>query len=353
MPEASILFTPTTLGDLPLANRIVMAPMTRSRAPGNVPTALMAEYYAQRASAGLIVTEGISPSADGLGYITIPGLFTAAQVEGWRGVAQAVHAKGGRIVAQIMHTGRIAHPDNMGGLPLVAPSAIAAAGQMFTATGMKPHPVPEALTEAGIERLIGDYVAAARHAIAAGLDGIEIHGANGYLPMQFLTPNANRRDDRWGGSAANRARFVLALLDETSKAIGGGRVGLRLSPGNPFNDMADPDVEATFTHLFAELGKRDFAYLHLLGPKLGFDVPAVAKRLSGAKLMLNGGYDRARAEADLAAGRAEAISFGSSFLANPDLPARLLRRAPLNAPDSATFYGGDAKGYTDYPTLAA
>ncbi|MGG5823408.1 alkene reductase [Falsiroseomonas sp. HW251] len=348
-----ILFTPTTLGDIPLANRIVMAPMTRSRAPGNVPTPLMATYYGQRAGAGLIVTEGTSPSADGLGYITIPGLFSDAQVQGWRGVTEAVHAKGGRIVAQIMHTGRISHPDNTGGLPVVAPSAVAAQGQMFTAGGMKPLPVPEALTEAGIERVIGDFAAAARNAVAAGFDGIEIHGANGYLVTQFLAPNANRREDRWGGSAENRARFALAVLDASIAAIGGGRVGIRLSPGNPFNDIADPAVEETYTHLFRELGKRDFAYLHLLGPKLDFDVPGLAKRLSGARLILNGGYDRDRAEVDLAAGRAEAIAFGTGFLANPDLPERLRRRAPLNAPDSATFYGGDAKGYTDYPALAA
>jgi N-ethylmaleimide reductase len=353
MPDNSILFSATRLGDIALANRVVMAPMTRSRAPSNVPTELMATYYAQRASAGLIVTEGVSPSADGLGYITIPGLFDQAQVDGWRGVTEAVHAKGGRIVAQLMHTGRIAHSDNMGGLPVVGPSAVAAAGQMFTAEGMKPHPVPEELTEAGIERIIADFASASRNAIAAGFDGVEIHGANGYLPTQFLAPNANRRTDGWGGSAENRSRFVLAVLDASVDAIGGGRVGLRLSPGNPYNDIADPAVEETYTHLFAALGKRDFAYLHLLGPKLDFDVPELAKRLSGAKLMLNGGYDRDRAETDLAAGRAEAISFGSSFLANPDLPDRLRRRAPLNPPDTSTFYGGDAKGYIDYPALAA
>jgi N-ethylmaleimide reductase len=353
MAEMSLLFTPTRLGDLALPNRVVMAPMTRSRAPGNVPTALMAAYYAQRASAGLIITEGVSPSPDGLGYITIPGLFDTAQVEGWRGVAEAVHARGGRIVAQVMHTGRISRSENMGGLPVVGPSAVAAAGQMYTAEGMQPLPVPEALTEAGIARIVDDFAAAARNAVAAGLDGIEIHGANGYLPHQFLAQNANQRTDGWGGGPEGRARFVLAVVDATIAAIGGGKVGLRLSPGNPFNDIAEPDVEATYTHLFTELGKRDFAYLHLTGPQLAFDVPALARRLTGAKLILNGGYDRDRAETDLAAGRAEAIAFGSSFLANPDLPERLRRRAPLNAPDSATFYGGDAKGYTDYPALAA
>lgn len=353
MTDSSLLFTPTRLGEIVLANRIAMAPMTRSRAPGGVPTALNATYYAQRASAGLIITEGVSPSPDGHGYSDIPGLHTPAQVEGWRGVAQAVHAAGGRIVAQLMHTGRIAHPDNMGGLPVVGPSAVAAAGQMFTASGPKDHPVPQPLDEAGIARIIADYATASRNAIAAGLDGVEVHAANGYLPNQFLAPNANRRTDRWGGDAAGRARFVLAVLDAAIAAVGSGRVGIRLSPGNPFNDIADPEVEATYTHLFAELGKRDFAYLHLFGTQPGFDVPALAARLSGAKLILNGGYDRARAEADLGAGRAAAISFGSAFIANPDLPARLRQGAPLAAPDPATFYGGDARGYTDYSSLAA
>ncbi len=353
MTDQSPLFTPVRLGDIALANRIVMAPMTRSRAPGGVPTALMAEYYAQRAGAGLIVTEGTSPSANGLGYTDIPGLFTPAMVEGWRAVAQAVHAKGGRIVAQVMHTGRIGHPDNMGGLPVVGPSAFAAAGQMFTATGPKDHPVPHALTEAEIEALVADYAAAARNAVAAGLDGVELHAANGYLPNQFLAPNANTRTDRWGGNIEGRARFVLAALDAMVAAIGPGHVGIRLSPGNPFNDIRDEALEATYAHLFAELGRRDFAFLHLFGTQPGFDVPALAARLAGKALILNGGYDRDRAEADLAAGRGAAIAFGTSFLANPDLPERLARRAPLNPPDSASFYGGGAKGYTDYPTLAA
>ena len=353
MADDLLLFTPTRLGDVTLPNRVVMAPMTRSRSPAGVPTALNATYYAQRAGAGLIITEGTSPSANGRGYTDIPGLYDARQVEGWRGVAEAVHAAGGRIVAQVMHTGRVGHPDNMDGAPVVGPSAIAAAGQMFTREGAKEHPIPHALTEAEIEALIADYAAAARNAVAAGLDGIEVHAANGYLPNQFLAPNANQRTDRWGGSAANRARFLLAVLDASIAAIGPGRVGLRVSPGNPFNDIADPALEETYTHLFAELGRRDLAFLHLFGTDPGFDVPALASRLSGKKLILNGGYDRARAESDLAAGRAEAVSFGSSFLANPDLPERLRRGAALNTPDRGTFYGGDARGYTDYPVLAA
>jgi N-ethylmaleimide reductase len=353
MTETSPLFTPTRLGDLALSSRVVMAPMTRSRSPGAVPNAMNAEYYAQRAGAGLIITEGTSPSANGLGYSDIPGIFSPAQVEGWRGVAEAVHAKGGRIVVQVMHTGRVGLTEFTGGLSIVAPSAIQAPGQMFTPAGPKDHPVPHALTEAEIEALIADYGAAARNAAEAGLDGIEVHGANGYLPNQFLAPSANRRNDRWGGSAENRARFVLAALDASIAAIGAGRVGLRLSPGNPYNGMEDPALEETYTYLFTELGKRDFAFLHLVVTQPGFDVPALATKLSGKKLILNGGYDRDRAEADLAAGRAEAISFGSTYLANPDLPERLRHRASLNTPDRATMYGGGAKGYTDYPALAA
>ena len=353
MADDSILFSTTRLGDIPLANRIIMAPMTRSRAPGNVPGELVATYYGQRAGAGLIVTEGVSPSADGLGYPSIPGLFSPAQVKGWLRVAEAVHAKGGRVVAQLMHTGRIAHASNMGGLPVVGPSAVQAAGQIFTPEGLKAHDVPQALTEAGIERIINDYAAAARNAIEAGLDGVEVHGANGYLPNQFLAPNANQRTDRWGGSAENRSRFVLAVLDAARAAIGAGRVGIRLSPGNPYNDIADPNLDETYKYLFRELGKRDFAYLHLLPTKPGFDVPALAKQLAGAKLILNGGYDRERAEADLASGRANGIAWGSAFIANPDLPERLRRSAALATPDTATFYGGDAKGYIDYPALAA
>jgi N-ethylmaleimide reductase len=351
--ETSPLFAPTRFGDIPLANRIVMAPMTRNRSPGAVPNALNAEYYAQRASAGLIITEGVAPSPLGLGYMAIPGLFSEAQVAGWRGVAEAVHARGGRIVAQVMHTGRIGHPDILDGQLPVAPSAVAAAGDAITPGGMKPHPVPRALTEAEIEGIVADYAKAARNAVAAGLDGVEIHGANGYLVNQFLAPNANQRTDRWGGDAAGRARFLLAVVDASIAAIGGGRVGVRLSPGVTFNDIQDPDVEGTYTYVLNELGKRNLAFLHLIAGAAPFDVAALAKRVVQAPLVLNGGYDRDRAEADLAAGRADAISFGSSFLANPDLPERLRRRAELNAPDRATFYGGDAKGYTDYPALAA
>jgi N-ethylmaleimide reductase len=353
MMTDSSLFTPTRLGEIPLSNRVVMAPMTRNRSPGHVPNALNAEYYAQRASAGLIITEGTAPEAMGRGYIDIPGLYNAEQVAGWRGVAEAVHAKGGRIAAQLMHVGRISHPDLLEGATPVAPSAIAAPGDMFTHAGPKPMPVPRALDAAEITRIIASFGSAARHAVAAGLDGIEIHAANGYLPSQFLASNTNQREDDWGGSIEKRSRFVLAIVDAAVGAIGAGRVGVRVSPGSTFNGIQDADVEGTYTHLFTALAPKGLAWLHILDARPGFDVAALAQQRYGGKVILNAGYDRARAEADIAAGRAEAISFGASFLANPDLPARLRANAKLNAPNPATFYGGSAVGYTDYPALAA
>jgi N-ethylmaleimide reductase len=353
MSHDSILFTPTTLGDIPLANRVVMAPMTRNRSPGNVPNALNAEYYAQRAGAGLIITEGTAPEAMGRGYIDIPGLYNEAQVAGWRAVAAAVHAKGGRIAAQLMHVGRISHPDLLEGETPIAPSAIAAPGDMFTHAGAKPMPVPRAMTEAEIARAVASYGSAARNAVAANLDGVEVHAANGYLPSQFLAPNTNQRSDGWGGSIANRARFVLGAVDAAIGAIGAARVGIRVSPGGTFNDIHDDDVEGTYTHLFKALAPKRLAWLHIMGTPPGLDIAALAQKHYGGKVILAAGYDRAKAEADLGAGRAEAIAFGVPFLANPDLPVRLHANAPLNAADSKTFYGGGAPGYTDYPPLAA
>lgn len=347
------LFGPVTLGALTLPNRIVMAPMTRSRAPGNLPNALMAEYYAQRASAGLIITEGTAPAANGRGYIDIPGIYSAEQVAGWRGVTQAVHAKGGRIFAQLMHVGRISLPEFQDGAEPVAPSAVAAAGQMFTPSGMKPLATPRALTEAEIEALVAAYAQAARNAIAAGMEGIEIHAANGYLPNQFLAPNANRRTDRWGGSAENRARFVIAIADAAAAAIGAGRVGVRLSPGSTFNDIDDPDVEGTYTPVIQGLSGKGLAYVHFLDAKPNFDVIGLARKQFGGPIILNRGYDKARAQADIASGRADLIAFGTSYIGNPDLVKRLRQDAPLAVADQASFYGGNAKGYTDYPPLAA
>jgi N-ethylmaleimide reductase len=352
MPE-SRLFTPTTLGDIALANRVVMAPMTRNRSPGNVPNALNAEYYAQRAGAGLIITEGTAPEPMGHGYIDIPGLYSAAQIEGWRAVAEAVQGRGGKIAAQLMHVGRISHPDLLGGETPIAPSAVAAPGDMFTHAGPKPMPVPRAMTEAEIARAIASYGSAARNAMAAGLDGVEIHAANGYLPSQFLAPNTNQRHDDWGGSIEKRARFALAAVDAAVAAIGPGRVGIRVSPGGTFNDIHDDDVEGTYTHLFQQLAPKGLAFLHIMGTPPDLDIAALAAQHFGGTVILAGGYDRARAEAALEAGKAAAIAFGVPFIANPDLPARLAQNAALNAPDTATFYGGDARGYTDYPALAA
>jgi N-ethylmaleimide reductase len=349
----SQLFSPVRLGALDLPNRVVMAPMTRSRSPGGAPNALNAEYYAQRAGAGLIVTEGTSPDALGMGYPWIPGLYTPEHVAGWRLVADAVHAKGSRIFVQLMHTGRVAHESLLGGQPPVGASDIALPGEMFTGTGMAPHTQPRALSAEEIPAVIATYGRAARLAREAGLDGVEVHGANGYLPSQFLAPNVNTRTDAWGGSTEKRARFLLEATDAAIAAIGADRVGVRLSPGGTFNDIQDPDAEGTLVYVARELSKRNLAYLHIMDTRPGWDVAGVARANYQGTLILAGGYDRARAEADLAANRADLIAFGTPFIANPDLPERLRRDAPLATPDKATFYGGDAKGYTDYPPLAA
>jgi len=350
---SNTLFSPVRLGALNLPSRLVMAPMTRNRSPGQVPNAMNAEYYAQRAGAGLIVTEGATPDASGRGYIDIPGLYNDAQAEGWRGVAEAVHEKGGRIFIQLMHTGRISHPDFLDGNQPVSSSSIAAPGEMYTHTGMKPHGTPRALVADEIPALAATYGRAANLARKAGLDGVEVHGANGYLPGQFLAPNVNTREDAWGGSIEKRSRFLLEAVDSAVAAIGASRVGVRLSPGGTFNDIHDPDAPATYAHVAAELAKRNLAYLHVYNTNPGFDVPALIRAHYKGTLILNGGYDRARAEADIASGLADLIAFGVPFLANPDLPVRLREGAPLNTPDQATFYGGSAKGYTDYPALAA
>jgi N-ethylmaleimide reductase len=356
----SELFAPFQLGPLVLPNRIVMAPMTRNRAGAvRVPTALNAEYYRQRASAGLIVTEASQVSPQGVGYPGTPGIHTDAQVEGWRRVADAVHRAGGRIFLQLWHVGRISHPSLQpdGALP-VAPSAIAARGQAFTASGLQPFVVPRALETDEIAGVVAQFEDGARRALAAGFDGVELHGANGYLIDQFLRDGANRRTDRYGGSALNRARFLLEVTEAVAGVWGAERVGVRLSPWNEFNDMRDSDPRATFGYAARALAPLELAYLHLVEPVGG--VPAgeaplapELKAVFRGPLMVNGGYTRAFAEAALARGDADLVSFAASFLANPDLPTRLAQNAPLNAPDPATFYGGDHRGYTDYPALDA
>lgn len=356
----TLLHDATRLGPLELQNRFVMAPLTRCRALGNVPNALMAEYYAQRASAGLIVSEGTSPLPDGLGYARIPGLFSAAQVEGWRGVTSAVHAGGAKMFVQLMHCGRIAHPLNLpAGARILAPSALAAAGEMWTdAQGMQPNATPAAMSEADIAAAIAGFAQGAKNALAAGFDGVELHSANGYLLEQFIRPNTNRRNDRWGGPIAHRARFVLEVADAAIKAIGRERVGIRLSPFGVFNDMPlYPELAADYEYLADAVNDRGLVYVHLVdhapmgAPAVPDSIKAMFRERFKGALILSGGYDAARAEADLAARRCDLVAFGRPFLANPDFVERSRRGAALNAPDAATFYTADARGYTDYPAL--
>jgi N-ethylmaleimide reductase len=353
-------FDPIDLGGKTLANRIAMAPMTRSRAaaPAATATELMATYYAQRAGAGLIITEGIQPSVAGQGYPSTPGLHSAEQAGAWRKVTGAVHAQGGTIFAQLMHTGRIGHPSLLpGGLIPVAPSPVAASGQVFTYQGPQDYVTPKELDPDDITQTIAGYAGAARNAIAAGFDGVEIHGANGYLIHQFLAPNTNLRTDSWGGGAADRIRFGTEVATAVAEAIGDHRTGFRISPGNPYNDIAetDPaDVLETYTTLTAALARLDLAYLHLVESP-DHDLTARLRKDWPTAFILNpfthpeptGPSALARIED----GTADIIAFGALFLANPDLPARLAAGGPYNTPDAATFYGGDHRGYTDYPAL--
>lgn len=355
---AASLFSPYSLGRISLANRIVMAPMTRSRAIGNVPNELMATYYAQRAEAGLIITEGTSPSPNGLGYSRIPGLFNADHVAGWKGVTQAVHAAGSRIFVQVMHTGRVAHPDNLPrGARILGPSAIAWESKMWVdGKGQLPVPTAHAMTVEEIEQAIEEFVRSAELAIEAGFDGVELHGANGYLIEQFLNTAANQRTDEWGGSVPNRLRFALEVARRTAARIGGDRLGIRVSPYGVSGGLRSDDdqVEEIHETLAAELKKIGLVYMHVVDhSSLGMPtVPASVKdkirSAFGGTIILAGGYDRARAEADLSAGRGELFAFGRPFIANPRLPTRLREGLPLAQPDFSAFYTDGAKGYTDY-----
>ena len=357
----SLLYSKTTLGPLTLQNHLVMCPLTRSRATGNVPNDLMVQYYAQRASAGLIISEGTTPSPNGLGYPRIPGIFSAEQVAGWKKITDAVHAGGAKMFIQFMHTGRIGHPLNLpAGAKVVAPSAVAAKGEMFTdAEGLKPHPIPHAMTAADIKSTIAEFVQAAKNAMAAGFDGVELHGANGYLLEQFIRPNSNTRTDNYGGSIENRARFALEVVAATIAAIGKDKVGIRLSPFGVFNDMPlYPEMEADYTYLAQKLNAAGLLYIHLVdhssmgAPKVPDSMKATFRSVFKGALILSGGYDAARAESDLAAGKCDLVAVGKPFLANPDLVARWKAGAAVNAPDMATFYTPGPKGYTDYPALA-
>jgi N-ethylmaleimide reductase len=354
------LYSSLRLADLELPNRFAMSPMTRSRAlAGNVPNPLAGQYYAQRASAGLIITEGTQVSPQGVGYIRTPGIHSAEQVAGWTVVTDAVHKAGGRIFAQLWHVGRVSHPDFHGGRLPVAPSAIAAVGDAFTPEGRKALDVPRALTLDEVADVVEQFRRAAERAKAAGFDGVELHGANGYLLDQFLRDGANQRIDRYGGSIANRARFPLEVVDAVVSVWGPGRVGYKISPYFAAFSMSDSSPIDTFAHLTKQLSDRELAYLHIAEAVAGTGAaPVGTKRatpvlrgLFKGTVILNGGYRLESANAALAAGEGDMVAFGVPFLANPDLPERFKRGLPLNAPVVEYFYTGEDKGYIDYPTL--
>jgi N-ethylmaleimide reductase len=356
------LFSPYRLGPLQLPNRLVMAPMTRNRAgAGNVPGTMNVTYYAQRASAGLILTEGTQVSPRGQGYAGTPGIHSAEQVAGWKLVTDAVHAAGGRIFAQLWHVGRISHPSVQadGGVP-VAPSALKPAGQIITPNGMQDFVTPRALETEELKEVVDEFRRGAANAKRAGFDGVELHGANGYLIDQFLRDKTNQRTDRYGGSVANRVRFLVEVTEALAGEWGGDRVGVRLAPTNPFNDIADSNPAATFSHAVSELARFGLSYLHIVqplptDPVASGETPDIGffRRIWRGTLMGNKGYDFARATTAVRDGVVDLVSFATLFLANPDLPERFRRGAELNTPDRPTFYGGGERGYTDYPALVS
>lgn len=354
------LFSPVTLGSIALQNRIVMAPLTRNRAgEGGVPQAMNVTYYEQRASAGLIITEAtpISPMAHG--YPALPGIYTDAQVAGWKKVVDAVHAKGGKIVIQLWHVGRISHPSLLPNEALpVAPSAIKPAGKAFTYKGLQDYVTPRALEVSELAGIVQDYVHATRCAMAAGFDGVEVHAANGYLLDQFLRDGSNQRQDAYGGSVENRSRLLHEVVQAVVDTIGADKVGVRLSPVNPFNDMRDSQAQDTFNQVTRSLNSYGLAYLHVVeggihggGEAEPFDFVAMRKLFTGA-YVANLSYDKEKGNAAIASGHAEAVAYGVPFIANPDLVARFAKDAPLNTADSRAFYGGTEKGYIDYPFLS-
>lgn len=357
----SILFSPYNLGSIDLKNRMVMAPMTRSRAIGNIPDDLIAEYYAQRSDAGLIITEGTSPSPDGLGYPRIPGLFSKEQVEGWKKTTKAVHDKGGKIFAQLMHTGRIGHHDNLpSGARIVAPSEIKAAGQMYTdQNGMQDHPVPHALTLEEIEKVKLEFVNAAKNAIEAGFDGIELHSANGYLLEQFIHPDTNKRTDTYGGSIENRTRFVMEIAKAVADSIGKDKVGIRVSPYGVFNDLSlYADIIPTYSHIAKELNKIGITYIHVVdhsaqgAPEVKQAVKDSIRQNFKGTYILSGGYTKESAENDLQANKGDLVAFGVKYLSNPDLVDRFKNDELLNADIKFDkFYTSGPEGFTDYPTI--
>lgn len=355
------LFEPYQMGPLSLPNRMVMAPLTRNRAAGMVPGEINATYYVQRASAGLIISEGTQVSPLGQGYPETPGIHSPEQVRGWKRVTDELHEAGGRIFAQLWHVGRISHPSFHGGEPPVAPSALRPAGQVFTYEGLQDFETPRALDTSEIPGIVDEFRQGAQNAQQAGFDGVEIHGANGYLLDQFLQSGTNQRTDRYGGSVENRVRLLLEVTEAVASVWGADRVGVRLSPGGTFNDISDANCEETFTHAARELNRFGLAYLHVIEESPGDTDAWRDGRAMGSTsllrdhfdgtLMANGGFSRETGDAILKAGVADLVSFGRLFLANPDLVERFAECAPLNEPEPSTFYGGGAEGYIDYPTL--
>ena len=359
MAEQKGLFSPVQLGRYDLPNRIVMAPLTRNRAgAGNIPLDMHVTYYTQRSSAGLIIAEATQVSPQGVGYLNTPGIYSQAQIEAWRSVTESVHRQGGYIFLQLGHVGRVSHPSfHKGALP-VAPSAIAPKGEAMTYEGMQPFVTPRALDLDEIPGIIEQFRQGAENALVAGFDGVEVHGANGYLLDQFLRDGSNQRTDAYGGSVENRARLLLEVTQAVVDVWGADRVGVRLSPSSTFNDMGDSDPQATFGYAIAALNPFDLAYLHLLEPSEadlrygGTLIPTKTFRpLYRGNLMVNWDYDKAKGSQAIASGDADLVSYGKLFIANPDLPQRFRLNAPLNQPDPSTFYGGDEHGYIDYPTL--
>ena len=348
------LFDSGTLGDIAISNRIVMAPMTRSRAaPGDLPTDLHVEYYRQRATAGLIISEGVHPSPAGKGYCRTPGIFSPEQVVAWKKVTDAVHAEGGRMVAQLMHVGRIACRLNKDAdAETVAPSAIKANAKLFTEAGMMEVEEPRALETHEVAAVIEEYAQATRNALAAGFDGVELHCTSGYLPAQFLSTGTNKRTDQYGGSVENRIRFVVEAIEAMIAVAGAGRVGFRICPGNPYNDLSDENPTETYSTLLDALDGKGLAYLHLINvPGLGVDSLGIAKAHWNGPLVLNESFTYEPAQQAVASGTADAISFGRLFVSNPDLVERFRRGAPLAQFDVKTLYSPGAEGFTDYPTL--
>ena len=359
--KTKLSLTTHKLGSVTLSNRIVMAPMTRSRAINNIPNNLMATYYSQRATAGLIITEGVSPSLNGLGYARIPGIFSEEQTAGWKQITQAVHDRDGKIFIQLMHTGRIGHGLNLpDGGRVLAPSAIQPKGKMWTdEQGLQDFPVPQALTAEGLQHAKNEFILASRNAVDAGFDGVELHAANGYLLEQFLSPYSNQRTDNYGGSIHNRARFVLEVAEAVAGEIGSDKLGIRLSPYGLYNDMPHyAEIDATYSYLAEELNKHRIAYIHLVdtssdgNPEVPRSLKNEIREKFDSTIILTGGYNLSNAERDLAAGLADLIGFGRPFISNPDLVYRFQKNLPLNVKlDASTFFAANEKGYVDYPAF--